>query len=134
MTDAELATHYRSYLDCLNTRRLDGLDAFVQDELTYNGNPMTRADYRALLEDDIAAIPDLVFDVGLLVVGGEQVACRLEFHCTPEREWRGLRPSGRSIAFAEHVFYAFRDGRIAEVWSLLDQAAIEEQLAAPGSG
>src|SRR5687768_17330272 len=107
MTAAELETHYRSYLDCLKTRRLDELDAFVQDDLTFNGNPMTRADYRALLEDDIAAIPDLVFGVDLLVVGGEQVACRLRFHCTPEREWRGLRPNGKSITFAEHVFYAF---------------------------
>jgi predicted ester cyclase len=58
------------------------------------------------------------------------VACRLQFRCTPAREWRGLRPNGRSIAFAEHVFYAFREGRIAEVWSLLDHAAIEEQLTA----
>jgi predicted ester cyclase len=132
MTDAELEAHYRSYLDCLNTRLLGRLDAFVHDELTYNGNPMTRADYRALLEDDIAAIPDLSFDVDLLVVGGEQVACRLKFHCRPEREWRGLRPTGQRIAFAEHVFYAFRDGRIDHVWSLLAHAAIEEQLAAGG--
>ena len=101
MNDAALEAHYRAYIDCLNTRRLDRLDTFVHDELTYNGEPMTRAGYRALLEDDIAAIPDLVFDIDLLVVSGERVACRLEFDCTPEREWRGLGPSGRSIAFTE---------------------------------
>ena len=129
MTAAELEAHYRSYLDCLNSRRLDDLDAFVHDELTYNGTPLTRAGYRALLEDDIAAIPDLFFGVDLLIAGRDQVACRIGFHCTPEREWRGLRPNGKPIAFAEHVFYAFRDGRIAEVWSLLDHAAIEQQLA-----
>ena len=39
-------------------------------------------------------------------------------------------PSGQRQArvFAENVFYQFRDERIAEVWSVIDKAAIEAQL------
>ena len=90
---------------------------------------MTRLDYQNLIAGNIAAIPDLYFDVHLLVVNGSQIACRLNFECTPQSEFLGLRPNGKLISFSEHVFYKFRDGKIYEVWSLLDRPAIEEQLA-----
>jgi predicted ester cyclase len=42
----------------------------------------------------------------------------------------GLRVEGRRIAFAENVFYEFDDDRkIRAVWSIIDKAAIERQLA-----
>ena len=129
MTEVELEAHYRRYISCLNDRRLEGLDEFVHEELTYNGEPETRADYRARIAGDVAAIPDLYFDVHLIVVGGDQIACRLFFNCTPQSEWLGLQPNGKSISFAEHVFYKFRDGKIYEVWSLLDVPSIVEQLS-----
>jgi predicted ester cyclase len=100
---------------------LRDLDQFVHDELTYNDKPMTRRQYRDMIARDVAASPDLVFDVGTLVVAGDQVACRLMFNCTPEHEFLGYAPSGKRIAFTEHVFYRFRDGRIANVQSLIDR-------------
>jgi predicted ester cyclase len=33
------------------------------------------------------------------------------------------------VAFSENVFYTFVDGKIAQVWSVIDKAAIERQLA-----
>jgi predicted ester cyclase len=33
------------------------------------------------------------------------------------------------IQFAENVFYEFRDGKIKEVWSVIDKASIERQLS-----
>ena len=129
MTEAEFEAHYRRYISYLNNRRLDELDEFLYEELTYNGEPETRADYRARIAGDVAAIPDLYFDVRLIVVGDDQIACRLFYNCTPQSEWLGLQPNGKSISFAEHVFYKFRDGKIYEVWSLLDVPSIAEQLA-----
>lgn len=128
MTDAELETHYRQYIRCLNERRLDELGHFVHDELRYNGVPETRTGYRDRLVQDIAAIPDLVFELQVVVAHDQQVGCRIFFRCTPEREWQGWQPNGQTISFAEHVFYRFRDGKIEEVWSLLDRDAIAAQL------
>lgn len=130
MTEAEFETHYRRYISYLNGRRVDELGEFVHEELTYNGEPMTRLDYQNLIARSIAAIPDLYFDVRLIVISGDQVACRLMFECTPQSEFLGLQPNGKSIAFSEHVFYRFRDGKIDEVWSLLDKPTVEAQLAA----
>ncbi|MHC1561076.1 ester cyclase [Actinomycetospora sp. C-140] len=119
---------YRAYLACLNERRFEALDAFVHDTLLYNDAPMTRADYRDLLVGDVAAIPDLAFVADLLVVRGDHVACRLWFDCTPTGTFHGLEPDGRRVSFAEHVFYRFADGRIAQVWSLIDTDAVRRQL------
>jgi len=124
----DLEARYRAYLDVLNERRLDDLVHFVQDELSYNGETMTRRQYQDLIAADIAAIPDLFFDAQIVVASGDQVACRLVFDCTPQHECLGFSPNGERLSFAEHVFYQFRDGRIAAVWSLIDRPAIEAQL------
>jgi predicted ester cyclase len=122
---------YRAYLACLNERQLERLGEYVHDELTYNGDALSLDGYRALLADDVARIPDLLFTVDLLVVHGDHVACRLWFDCTPRATFHGIEPDGRRVAFAEHVFYRFDAGRIAQVWSLIDLDAVRAQLDAP---
>ena len=129
MPDAELERHYRAYLDALNERRLDDLVRFVHDDLTYNGEPMTRAQYRDLIAADIAAIPDLTYDARIVVAAGGRVACRILFSCTPRAEFLGFSPNGERLTFAEHVFYDFRDGRIEAVTSMIDRYAIQAQLS-----
>jgi predicted ester cyclase len=128
MTNTDLETRYRAYLDALNERRLDDLVLYVQDELSYNGEMMTRRQYRDLIAADITAIPDLIFDAHIVVASGDNVACRLVFDCTPQHEFLGYSPNGERLVFAEHVFYHFRGGRIAAVSSLIDRPAIEAQL------
>jgi predicted ester cyclase len=128
MTNADLETRYRAYLDALNERRLDDLVLYVQDELSYNGEIMTRRQYQDLIAADITAIPDLIFDAHIVVTSGDNVACRLVFDCTPQHEFLGFSPNGERLVFAEHVFYHFLGGRIAAVSSLIDRSAIEAQL------
>ena len=100
----------------------------MQEELTYNGETLTRRQYQSLIAADIAAIPDLIYDARIVVASDDQVACRIVFDCLPEREFLGFSPNGKRLVFAEHVFYRFRDGRISAVSSLIDRAAIARQL------
>ena len=129
MTDGDLLAVYRDYLACLNDRRWDDLGRFVADEVRYNGEQLGLGGYRAMLEADTRAIPDLRFVPELLVADGEVVSCRLVFRCTPLRAFLGFEPTGERISFAEHVFYGFDDRRIAEVWSLIDKETIREQVS-----
>lgn len=128
MTSTDLADLYRAYIACLNRQDWRQLGRFVGDEVRYNGEPVGLSGYRAMLEGDFRAIPDLRFEIGLLVVDPPRVASRLLFDCTPAGLLFGLPVNGRRIRFAENVFYEFRDGRIAEVWSIIDKAAVEAQL------
>lgn len=128
MTKAELAILYRNYIACLNAQDWANLGRFVHDDVRYNGRQVGLPGYRAMLEDNFRAIPDLRFDVELLVADPPRLASRLRFDCTPAGELFGLQVNGRRVSFAENVFYEFGDGHIVEVWSVIDKAAIEAQL------
>jgi predicted ester cyclase len=119
---------YRSYIACLNAQDWPRLGQFVHDEVRRNGKPFGLANYRAMLERDFEEIRDLRFDVRLLVTEPPNVASQLVFDCGPKGAFLGLRVNGRRVSFAENVFYEFRNGKIAEVWSVIDKAAIEAQL------
>jgi predicted ester cyclase len=128
MTEAALSTRYRAYIACLNRQDWAGLQEFVRDDVRHNGRALGLAGYRAMLERDFAEIPDLRFNIELLVTEPPLVASRLRFDCTPKGLFLGLPVNGKRVVFAENVFYKFRRGKIDEVWSVIDKAAIEAQL------
>jgi predicted ester cyclase len=128
MAEASLAGIYRNYIACLNERDWPSLNRFVADEVTYNGEPVGLAGYREMLEHDCREIPDLHFDIELLVAEPPHIASRLRFNCTPRSKFLGLHVDGKKVSFAENVFYEFREGKIWRVWSIIDKAAIEAQL------
>ncbi|HEV7479916.1 MAG TPA: ester cyclase [Roseiarcus sp.] len=128
MTEDALSQHYRDYIACLNRQDWLNLHRFVAADARHNGRPFGLAGYRATLERDFEEIPDLQFNIELLICDPPYVASRLRFDCRPKGLFLGLPVNGRRINFAENVFYQFRDERVAEVWSVLDKAAIEAQL------
>ncbi len=127
---ADLTAPYRAYIACLNGQAWPDLGRFVSEAVGYNGRPMGLEAYKAMLVANFEAIPDLEFRVGLLMADGDRVGARLLFDCTPRGEFLGLAVNGRRVSFTENVFYAYEEGRIAHVWSVLDVAAIKEQLEA----
>ena len=128
MTPAGLSDIYRGYIACLNKQDWPNLGTFVHDDVHYNGKRIGLSGYREMLEQDFRAIPDLYFDIQLLISEPPHVASRLNFDCTPKGVLFGLPVNGRKVQFAENVFYEFLDKRIVNVWSIIDKAAIEAQL------
>lgn len=133
MSGPPLAERYRSYIDCLNRQDWANLGDFVGGDVVHNDRQVGLEGYRAMLERDYREIPDLRFNIDFLVVEPPHVASRLLFDCRPKGRFLGLAVDGRRVAFAENVIYAFRDGLIRRVWSIVDKAAIEAQLDAPNS-
>lgn len=128
MNDTELSSIYRDYIDCLNRQDWPNLDRFVHDEVHYNGRRVGVSGYREMLERDFREIPDLRFDIRILICDPPYIASRLCFDCTPKERFFDLPINGKRISFSENVFYQFRDRKIADVWSVIDKAAIEAQL------
>jgi predicted ester cyclase len=81
-----------------------------------------------MLERDFREIPDLHFNIQLLICNGSYIASRLAFDCSPKGSFLGLDINGKRVSFAENVFYEFLGEKIARVWSIIDKAAIEAQL------
>ena len=119
---------YRNYIDCLNQQDWPNLKHFVGDDVTYNGQWIGITGYRHMLVRDYEEIPDLRFVIQLLVCDPPHIASRLNFDCTPKGSFLGLPVNGKRVSFAENVFYTLQGGRIGQVWSVVDKAAIEAQL------
>ncbi len=127
---APLSELYTDYLACLNTQDWDNLAQFVAPDVVHNGRPLGLAGYRRMLEENFRDIPDLQFVSELRVAEPPMLAARLAFDCTPIGDFLGLPIHGKRVAFTENVIYAFENGRIREVWSVIDKDAIEAQLHA----
>ena len=128
MTTPKLTGVYRDYIACLNGQDWRNLVRFVHEEVTHNGARIGLAGYRKMLERDFSEIPDLSFTIELVVTEPPYLASRLSFNCTPRERFLNLNVGGRTVSFAENVFYEFLDERIVQVWSVIDKAAIEAQL------
>ena len=96
MTDTDLATRYRAYIDCLNRQDWPALGEYVSDNVIHNDRPLGLAGYRAMLEQDFRDIPDLRFDIRLLVCEPPRIACRLRFACSPSGTFMPPSTAGRS--------------------------------------
>jgi predicted ester cyclase len=128
MATSDLPSIYRAYITCLNRQDWPNLGQFVDDDVSRNGQRLGLPGYREMLERDFRDIPDLRFNIELLVADPPHVASRLAFDCSPRGRFLGLDVNGRRVSFAENVFYAFRAGKIVQVWSVIDKAAIKGQL------
>ncbi|MBR0984024.1 ester cyclase [Bradyrhizobium liaoningense] len=124
----DLAAIYHAYIACLNRQEWPALSQFVHDDVAHNARPLGLSGYRAMLEQDFREIPDLRFDIEMLLSDPPRIAARLRFDCAPVGTFLGLAVNGKRISFCENVFYAFHDGKIRQVWSVIDKAAIEAQL------
>jgi predicted ester cyclase len=128
MTAADLSAIYREYIACLNAQDWPRLGHFVTNEAEHNGRPFGLSGYRQMLEKDFADIPDLHFNIELLVSQPPYIASRLLFDCSPQGKFLGLQVGGKRVSFSENVFYEFQHQKIRRVWSVIDKTAIETQI------
>ncbi|BBD99174.1 ester cyclase [Sphingobium amiense] len=119
------ASMYARYIACLNRRAWSELGEFVAADVVHNGRMLGVDGYRAMLEGNFRDIPDLYFNADLVVADESHVASRLRFDCTPIGQFMGVPVNGRRVVFYEHAFYTLRAGKIAEVLSVIDKAAVE---------
>jgi predicted ester cyclase len=129
MSRTDLSHIYRDYIACLNKQDWPKLEKFVRDDVCYNGQQIGLSGYRQMLERDFHEIPDLHFNIELLISNSPYVASRLAFDCSPKGKFLGLDINGNRVSFAENVFYEFQGETIWKVWSVIDKAAIERQIS-----
>ncbi|TDV72231.1 ester cyclase [Pseudomonas sp. LP_7_YM] len=131
MTQTQIRDLYRAYIDCLNRQDWPELGRFVDQNVHYNDQRIGLCGYQQMLENDFRAIPDLRFVIDQLIAEPPHIAARLCFDCTPVGELFGLPVNGQRVSFTENVFYEVSAGRIRNVHSVIDKAAVEAQLNRP---
>jgi steroid delta-isomerase-like uncharacterized protein len=76
----------------------------------------------------LRAFPDLHVAIEDVVAEGDKVVFRNTVTGTHLGEYRGLAPTGRSVTYGEIFILRFADGRIAEIWGVVDVFAQLRQL------
>ena len=128
MTGNERAEFYRGYIACLNRQDWQDLHRFVAEDVQYNERQIGLGGYCAMLVEDFRAIPDLSFNIQHLVCEPPMIASRLWFDCTPVGILFDLPVNGKRVQFSENVFYEIETGRIRNVLSVIDKAAVAAQI------
>jgi steroid delta-isomerase-like uncharacterized protein len=76
----------------------------------------------------LGAFPDLRVTVEDLIEEGDKVVCRNTVTGTHRGVYMGLPPTGKSITYKEIFVFRFVNGRIAEVWGVVDVYSQMKQL------
>lgn len=76
----------------------------------------------------LRAFPDIHVAIEDVIAEGDKVVYRNTVTGTHQGEYRGLPPTGRSVRYDEIFVLRFADGRIAEIWGVVDVLAQLRQL------
>lgn len=76
----------------------------------------------------LRAYPDLKVTIEDLIEEGDKVVSRNTVTGTHQGEYMGIAPTGRSATYKEIFVCRFVDGRVAEVWGVVDVFSQLKQL------
>jgi steroid delta-isomerase-like uncharacterized protein len=129
---------YRKYIDSVyNAHNPDAVDQFfAEDVVVHSVAPDVEGgkgtEYlKQLARTLITAFPDVKLTVEELVQEGDRIAARVTVEGTHKGEFAGIKPTGRSVKVANFAIYRVKDGKIAEMWSLVDTTQLRVQLTKP---
>jgi steroid delta-isomerase-like uncharacterized protein len=133
MSDTNKALVLRLIDEAQSNGKLEVVDELLADDFVDHtplpGLPPTRDGVKMLFGYLRSAFPDLHVHVHEQIAEGEKVATRKVFEGTHRGEFLGVAPTERTISFEVIDILTFRGGKIAEHRVILDQAALQRQLA-----
>lgn len=118
-----------SHDDNLISKTVDEL--FRPDVRLHNPVPSTATGPQAVKEvfrQLHKTFPDLHVSVDDLIEEGDKVVVRSTVTGTNQGDYLGRPPTGKSVAYEEIFIGRFVDGRIAELWGVVDALAMLKQL------
>ena len=74
------------------------------------------------------AFPDLHLRLDDVIEEGDKVVEKDTVTGTHRGEFNGLPPTGRSVSYGEIFIMRFADGRVAEIWGVIDMLSQLRQL------
>ena len=74
------------------------------------------------------AFPDVQFVIEDVVESQDRLAARVTLEGTHRGEFAGMPATGKRMKVYDFAMYRILDGRITEVWSLIDMQALRDQL------
>ena len=76
----------------------------------------------------LKAFPDVRSVIEDWIQQGDRVAARVTLEGTHRADFGGIRASGRRMKVYDFAMYRIGNGKITDIWSLIDMQAMREQL------
>jgi steroid delta-isomerase-like uncharacterized protein len=74
------------------------------------------------------AFPDVKFVIEEIVQQGDRLAARVTLEGTHRAEFTGIPATGKRMKVYDFAMYRIADGKITDIWSLIDMQAMRDQL------
>lgn len=115
----------------VNRRDLTVVDeAFAESFVSHTGgHDVALPEFRAMIAGLLAALPDAVVTVDLVVAGQGLVAWRSITTGTHSAEWLGIAATGRRVSWQGIHIARVEGGRLQEHWGSPDMAGLLDQLS-----
>lgn len=133
MTEAEnlaVALRFNQEVQCAGNLDVLGevIDPGVVHHSAFPGQPAGVEGVRQSVVSLLEAFPDLSLTPDDSVAQGDKVWIRFNITGTHKGRFLDIEPTGRRFAMQEYFVARFRDGRIAEIWSMQDRLSFFRQL------
>ncbi|OBH35501.1 hypothetical protein A5691_06385 [Mycobacterium sp. E183] len=120
---------YKSYLEHCNEHDFDSMASFYTPTIKVNGVPMDPASVTDQFAPVISAFPDWHWEMRHIVVDEENIVVHFEVTGTHRGTFQGIEATGRRVSISEFTLYRVEEGKFAEVWDLVDMAALITQIS-----
>lgn len=119
-----------------NRGRFENLQGLLHEDAVLHIGSTSRATNLDDLEEIVtrwrSAFDDFRFEIHEIVSQRDAVASRMTLRGTHTGPFRGLDPTGREIAVDHAFFFRFADGKVVEVWEIMDPEQLNRQLTGAG--
>jgi steroid delta-isomerase-like uncharacterized protein len=85
---------------------------------------------KARAESLLKAFPDVKFVIEEVVQQGDRLAARVTLEGTHRADFAGMPATGKRMKVYDFAMYRIANGKITDIWSLIDMQAMRDQLQA----
>jgi predicted ester cyclase len=130
--EANKAVILRLYEEAVNRAKFEVADEITAPDAVMHhalfsgrtGPEVIKSTWQSLHE----SFSDLHFEIEGIVADGDSVAVRGVTTGRHTGTFRDHAPTGRDVSQRAHVFYRLKNGRISEVWPLVDHMGLHAQI------
>ena len=90
--------------------------------------PLDRSTTIQLIRDFYTAFPDYVHVIDAMIAAGDEVAVRLTFHATHQKEFEGIPATGNQVTYSGMHMIKVAEGKLQNMWVLEDSLGLMQQL------
>lgn len=135
MTHDATTFPYRAYIeDAWNAHDLAAFDQFMAADVRIHSHTpgvetgVGLEHLKSLAHMLYTGFPDVRLELLDVVAQGDQLAARLWLEGTHQGEFAGMAPTAKRMRVVDFALYRIADGKITDVWSVVDMLGMREQL------